>query len=179
MTNSRVPWTERQLVVDRNEGDFFKKGNEHMPNFVESTIKATGTLADLEQVKQHWDGMMVSHPSQQPGFQLQVMDCASEHPDLDKKSARPYYDNEYHGTRISDDTLMISAVSNWDPPLDLLEAISQRWPGVEFFLSCTIEHEVYERWRIQNGDCAIVERFFDDIQNGTRSWFVKIGRAHV
>lgn len=146
-----------------------------MPNFVENRIEAFGDMSDLVEVKTHWDGMMVSHLAQSPGFQPQVMDFASEYPDLDKKIACPYYDDERHGTRINDGTLKIYAVSNWDPPLDLLEAISERWPSVEFFLSCTIEHEHYERWRIQDGDCAIVDRLYDDFRNDTRSWFVKDG----
>jgi hypothetical protein len=77
--------------------------------------------------------------------------------------------------RTEDGTLKISAVSNWDPPLNILEAISKKWPCVEFFLCCTIEHEVYERWHIQNGECAIVDRFCDDLRGGKRSWLVKDG----
>ena len=146
-----------------------------MPSYVENTITAFGKLADLAQVKKHWDGMMVSQPSHDPMFQPQVMDFTSEHPDLDCKSGCPYYDSERHRTRISNGALKISAVSNNDPPLNILEAISERWPGVEFVLSCTIEHELHERWRIQNGDCAIVDRCFHDIRSGTRSWVVKDG----
>jgi hypothetical protein len=62
------------------------------------------------------------------------------------------------------------------PPINLVSHINDGFPGFEFLLSVTIEHEHYESWLIREGDAYLIEKFYIAVREIDVAWFVHNGK---
>ena len=154
-----------------------------MPNFCTFTLRAAGPGNQVEAYATHWNAMMRETKSgpDANGFTVSILDFRPEYPGIPEKEPTPYYDCEYMGRKIENGHVRIEAISNWEPPLCLVSAMSARWQDLEFVLDCTVEHERHESWHFKAGDIAIIDLWLEDIQahedEEAESWFVRNGEV--
>ena len=150
-----------------------------MADYCDLTLKAAGPVQQTEAFASHWNGLLKDMSTPDPaGFIGKILEFHTEYPGVPEKPV-PYYDRDYMGCVIDNGLVRIDAISNWRPPLELVSAMSARWPDLEFVLSCSVEHEMYETWHFRAGAIAIIDLWTTNIQahedDEPDSWYVRNG----
>ena len=153
-----------------------------MPNYCDFTLKAAGPVEQTNAFVAHWNGLLRdtsgANRDNPAEFIERILDFRAAYPEV-PQTPIPYYDNKRMGCVIDNGLVRIEAVSNWRPPLQLISAMSARWPDLEFVLSCIVEHELYETWCFRAGEISIIDLWTRNIQahedDEPDSWFVRNG----
>ncbi len=155
-----------------------------MPNFCKYSIRLAGPEKQATSFAAHWDGLM-RDCNQEPdanGYCVRFLDFKAEYPEVPEKPV-PYYGKNHMGCKIKNGIVEIDAVSYLGPPLDLIVAMSARWPDLEYVLTCTVVdgyYDIYEQWFFKDGDIASIALCVSNIHaadvDEVESWYVRDGQ---
>lgn len=147
-----------------------------MQNFVLFSLTVKGDKTN--EFREHWDSMLTETAPSKSGVS-HILDYRKKYLNVPPDENAPYYDQKDMGCRIDPSGILrIDAVCNWRAPLFLISAMSAKWADLEFALTCSIEHELYECWHIHGGNVSICEMFFESIfaeEDDLPAWFVRDG----
>lgn len=132
-----------------------------MANDVYLNLKVNGPR--IEEFRDHWDSVINETPAEPPEPTMPELVCRC----LETSNAYPdvFYYTPYYasygrrrmGCSIEGGILEIRACCDWRPPIMLIDAMSARWPDLEFVLESNIEFEMYETWHFQAGKQSLIE----------------------
>lgn len=153
-----------------------------MPNYCSFRLRASGPREDIEGFAAEWNVMLretTSGPDAN-GFTTKILDYRAEYPEVPESDPVPYCDCDYMGCRIENGLVVIDAVTNWRPPLNLICSMSARWPELEFVLCNSVEHELNEAWHFRAGEVAIIDLWFEKFlaheDEESEAWYVRDGK---
>lgn len=71
--------------------------------------------------------------------------------------------------------IVIVGTTVFTPPIEVLMAIAERFPTLDFVLEGTTEHFNHERWSFKGNVTERTDVWSEDERDGTETWFVRNG----